>query len=166
MHPNEAAKQVEIQGLQAIVDNIQKSGRGVRGSVYGWNLLHHFSYEGDLLAVELLLEKGCDPTGSQGQTCCPLHLAVLGSKEDIVQVLLEKGANVNIKDVNGDTPLTLATMQNCPTIVKLLLYWGADVEARNKRGFTALNLATAVAARKEVKHLLQQAKKDAAGKSK
>ena len=154
--------------LPEILDNIQKSGRGVIGSGYGWNLLHHCSSVGDLLGIELLLEKGCDPTGSPDNDYgyYPLHVAAYGGKEDIVQVLLEKGATVDVKDRDGATPLMKATEKDYPTIVELLLYWGADVEARDNGGWTAWGRVRWTMGHKEVKQLLQQAKKEAAGKSK
>jgi len=167
VHPDRAAelaaywfKRWPEASKRELGDNFRKSGRGVIGSGYGWSFIHNFSYWGPLLAVELLLEKGCEtgiPDQSSGK--CPLHLAVMRNREDIVQVLLEKGADINLKSKSGDTPLMLATVHNHATIVKILLYWGADIEARDNAGSTPWGWVKWRPGRKEVKQLLEQAKK-------
>ena len=72
----------------------------------------------------------------------PLHLAVLGQTESVVEPLLESGARADVLSKEGRwTALHLAARHGHEAIARLLLDCGADIEAKNGHGGTALQLA-------------------------
>ena len=110
-------------------------------------------------AVELLLERGADPSLASpvtGET--PLHQAAThGYRKDMnacMRALLRTGANPNMKttpgvpgdtylagSVNlvGETPLHLAAAFGDAEMIRMLIDAGADVAAQDIRGDTAFN---------------------------
>lgn len=60
----------------------------------------------------------------------PLHYAVLGGHEAIMQSLLNHGAQVNAADISGQTALHKASAQGQLRFVQELIARGADVNAR------------------------------------
>ncbi|KAG9355056.1 hypothetical protein JZ751_001769, partial [Albula glossodonta] len=70
----------------------------------------------------------------------PLHEAVLGGWNDVVEVLLQAGAVVNCTGDNGVTPLHDAIANGCRQAAQLLLNSGADPLLKNKEGKTALDM--------------------------
>ncbi|KAK4079824.1 hypothetical protein Trihar35433_929 [Trichoderma harzianum] len=97
--------------------------------------------ENQIIAAELLFDRGADPNlrGSDQRT--PLSWAVELGHSAIVQLLLDKGADPNVKDSTRRTPLSVAAEKGYTDIVQLLLDKGADpnVEDFNKR--TPLSVA-------------------------
>ena len=71
----------------------------------------------------------------------PLHLAVLGLSESIVEQLLDSGASVAVQSKKGHlTPLHLAAERH-EGIARLLIDRGANIEAKYFGGRTALHYA-------------------------
>jgi uncharacterized protein len=151
---------VPVMGLdrdRQIRENIQKSGRGVIGSGYGWCLIHRYAEYGHALAVELLLEKGSEVDPKTKSGYAPLVCAAENGHADVVQVLLEWGAEVNAQGYDGKTALMEASQYGKVEVVKLLLDAGADIEVRDHDGRTAWDIAKKSFDSKKVKPLLKKA---------
>lgn len=75
-----------------------------------------------------------DNTGNQ-----PLHYAVKGRSENIVNLLIRFGADVNAKGQLGQTPLHLAAFKL--NFTRYLLTAGANTEVQDENGDTPVHLA-------------------------
>ncbi|ETI42921.1 hypothetical protein F442_11946 [Phytophthora nicotianae P10297] len=77
----------------------------------------------------------------------PLHYAVMGGHEKIVQRLVEKAPvrriTINRKDKNGMTPLMLACGEDHAGVAKLLLRKKAFIDETDNDGWSALHYAAA-----------------------
>lgn len=71
----------------------------------------------------------------------PLHRAVQGGRNSMVDFLLAKGANINSTDQNGNTPLHWAVFMGQTNIVKTLIIHKADLNAKGAGRKTPLHLA-------------------------
>ena len=96
-------------------------------------------YEGDILAVKILLDTYPNIIRTKGETA--LIIASARGLIDIVRLLLTHGVNVDATNEDGDTPLMIASWQGNLDLVKLLLDKGADPNVVNKVGMTALSIA-------------------------
>ena len=84
------------------------------------------AYDGDLPAVQTLLEKGADVNAkdtTDGVTV--LWMAAQEGHTEVVKLLLEKGAEVNARANNGFTALGEAKKKGHKDIVQLLEKAGA-----------------------------------------
>jgi uncharacterized protein len=112
----------------------------------------------DVPLMQLLLDRGADPTLTNEDGSTPLVVAAgigdLGSGDELggteeeavaaIRLLLKLGADVNAVDENGETAMHGAAYQNRPQVVRLLAEHGADTEAwhrKNKWGWTPLMIA-------------------------
>ena len=83
-----------------------------------------------LTTVNVLLERGADPSVKDKNGSTPLHFAARRGNEEIVKVLLEHPkVCVNVIDGSGKTPLHLACSEGHKKICQLLLNYGADIKA-------------------------------------
>lgn len=83
---------------------------------------------GDVRQVNLLLDKGAEVDGLDGENRTALMDACYSGKIEVVRVLITRGADVD-KRVNGnETPLLLAQFQ--PDIGRLLRKAGAKDEGK------------------------------------
>ena len=83
--------------------------------------LHQLCHEGQLSAVRILLEAGCDPKAEDVHGRTALHL-VAGSKHaEVAHILIDNGADVNAEDPDGMTALRLALQRHDRKLVELLL---------------------------------------------
>lgn len=85
---------------------------------------------GSLGALQLLLEKGGDPTTESRQGSTPLHAAAASGHALIVECLIDRNdVDVDVVDYRGKTPLHVAVEHNRSSIVPILAAAGADVNA-------------------------------------
>jgi ankyrin repeat protein len=77
---------------------------------------------GDLPAMQKLLDAGADINARSVWGSTALMYAVKTERPEVVQLLLSRGANVNLKDKYGGTALASA---DSPAIVALLKKVGA-----------------------------------------
>ena len=83
-----------------------------------------------LLSCSELLVGEADVNARDNELKTPLHYAVLGGYEAILQSLCNHGASVNAADTNGQTALHKAALQGQLGFVQELIARGADVNAR------------------------------------
>ncbi|MBW1953927.1 MAG: ankyrin repeat domain-containing protein [Deltaproteobacteria bacterium] len=101
-------------------------------------------HNGDVRAVELLLDAGLDPNKPDSQGRIPLIEAAIKNRSAMVKILLDRNADPNIKpDHYGQTALMLAASLGRGEIVKTLLAHGAAPNLRDDANSqTALIMAT------------------------
>lgn len=104
--------------------------------------IHSLVLQADLEGVKELLAQGVDldELDENGQT--PLHWAVLGGYDDIVQALLEAGANPNSFSGDGVTPKWRARDFGLHQIEILLTTYGGRIMTNsqfNDPAFTAFH---------------------------
>ena len=91
--------------------------------------------------VELLLERGADPTLAANTGATPLSAAVSMRQLEIVERLLEAGAGLEQRLPGEVTVLMLAAALGLPELVVRLLQGGADLHAVDAQGLTPLHCA-------------------------
>jgi Ankyrin repeats (many copies) len=99
------------------------------------------AHQGDLRAVEGLLEYGARLEAQDGDGYTALMYAANRGHDDVVRVLLGRGADPNARDHQSSTPLMFAAQRGDAQMVRRLLDSGADVKVRGTHGLTALGFA-------------------------
>jgi len=104
----------------------------------GWTPLALAAYFGNREAARLLLASGADvhATGRNATANQPLHAAVAGKRQELVELLVEHGADVNAQDGDGWTPLNLAAHEGSLDTITYLLAHGADPSIASNAGQT------------------------------
>lgn len=105
--------------------------------------LHIAVLEGQLEAVEILIDNGADLEAedelSGGH---PLHLAAALGRTEILTLLVARGADPEARDAKGRTPLILSTIAGHAGAVEALLDSSTDPDASEPyQGTTALHNA-------------------------
>lgn len=94
--------------------------------------------------IQALLDKGADPEIPNGLGQRPLHLALLGSQDEISKLLIEKGVNICVTAL-GVTPLELAVATGRKEICELLVSRDKTlVSLAGEEGDTPLHAAAAL----------------------
>jgi len=107
-------------------------------------VLIELAFQGDLAAVQKLVDAGVSVNAVNPDGSTPLMWAAYNGHTDIAAYLLEHGVNVDAKDGNGRTALLYASSGPFPETVELLLNKGAEVNLQGTaEGFTALMMAAA-----------------------
>jgi hypothetical protein len=95
----------------------------------GWQPIHHACRSGHLWTLNYLVafkSIHVDARDSQGRT--PLHWAVWGDHESLVDYLLQHSCNVNARDYEGGTPLHWASSLGRFPAVRRLVAAGAHTD--------------------------------------
>lgn len=124
----------------------------------GFTALHYPAFFGPgeaATASRLLLDAGADVNARSANdfAVLPIHSAVAGGHDDVVEILISAGADVNATQRHGWTPLHGAAQNGSLVTVERLLAAGADRAARNDDGVSAADLARA-AGHPEIEGLL------------
>jgi protein-serine/threonine kinase len=110
----------------------------------GLSALHLAAREGELKAIELILDYGTgteiDRPDHAGMTA--LHLACIGGHLSVVQLLLRSGASADVTDQDCNTALHYAVMNKQLEVLKWLMGRTVRLDVRNRQGRTASELAT------------------------
>ncbi|MFN7144147.1 MAG: ankyrin repeat domain-containing protein [Myxococcota bacterium] len=123
-----------------------------RRDAEGRTALHHAA-EGDLAAVEALVEGGADIDARTKAGATPLYLAVRANRYEIARYLLDRGADPDAAGTAGP-PLAEAVAQGTPEMVRLLVQRGANPRVTDKTGATPLHAAVATGRIELVRALL------------
>ena len=86
--------------------------------------------DGDVEAVEELLERGVDVNLQDDELSCPIHVAAYLGRDTVIRVLLDHGAALEARGQLDGTPLHAAATANRAGTVALLLRAGACVNAQ------------------------------------
>ncbi|MBO1225611.1 MAG: ankyrin repeat domain-containing protein [Candidatus Scalindua sediminis] len=99
--------------------------------------------EGNVSAIESLLDKGVGVNTIDRDGYTALIWAAVYGQRACVQKLIEKGSKVDVKNSIGWTALISASHNGHKAIVELLIENGADVNVKANDGNTALTFASA-----------------------
>jgi len=102
--------------------------------------LHQAASDGDLEAVERLLDEGEDPDKPNKQGATPLRVATMRGQAEIAKLLIARGADANARDSEGRSHLHFASHFGHREVAEALLAAGADAAAEDHDGATPLSL--------------------------
>jgi len=112
--------------------------------------------QGDMQAVQALLQQGRDVDGWGTDGTPALHWAVRVNDQDLVDVLLAAGADQNGANRYGEAPIHVAVEYRHIGMLRKLLDAGADIEIADPSGEPPLFIATRLGAVELVEELLAQ----------
>jgi ankyrin repeat protein len=147
----------------------------------GWTALHHASKHGSKEIIDILCQKGANPSATTNDNETGLHLAAQARQIGIVEYLMKKKCSLDIQTTSpvdqkgGKTALHLALFkfekdnkdehkekveevnknEKGEEISLILLQHGADVKLKDKTGMTALHMAAESGMSKAVEKLIQ-----------
>ncbi|XP_043910993.1 ankyrin repeat and SOCS box protein 3 [Protopterus annectens] len=132
--PNESADEetalfVAVEkGHTDVAKLLLRHGANINGphSKCGWNTLHQAAFQGNVLVLQLLLEKGADHESKDDFGITPLFIAAQYGKVESLRILIANGADVNCQASDRATPLLIAAQEGHSECVDLLLSNGAD----------------------------------------
>ena len=132
--------------------------------------LHVAAYFGLINIVQIFLELGNDVDQLDGTGRTPLHWAIIGKQNTMLEFLLEHGANANAEIGIGNRylrrlrmvsvkslPLAMAAYHDNRTAIECLLHHGAKINRRSRFGLnlTALSVALYYRCRSATQVLLE-----------
>ncbi|XP_026364969.3 LOW QUALITY PROTEIN: 2-5A-dependent ribonuclease [Ursus arctos] len=126
---------METESHNSLQERPTPSSNG-RTSVDGDKLIKAVK-DGNINLVQQLLEGGADVNFQDEWGWSPLHNAVQGDQEDMVDLLLRYGADPCLKKKNEATPFIIAGIVGNVKLLRLFLSRGADVNECDANGFTA-----------------------------
>mmetsp|Transcript_10474 Transcript_10474/g.11522 ORF Transcript_10474/g.11522 Transcript_10474/m.11522 type:complete len:176 (+) Transcript_10474:34-561(+) len=137
-----------------LLDKVEKMGQ---------HLLHFAADEGNLNAIEKLIELGAFVDILDRMDHTPIGFAAAKGQLDIIKALFAQNADINILDASGHGPLYACAVRGHLDCVKFLVEHGADTTAQDVyNGKTPLEMAIQFK-RNEVATYLQAHKDKLAG---
>lgn len=143
LHESQLQHPTHRQLLAQLLRSILRYQNVMAPSDLDESLLNRRILEGDVLAVDFLLDFAPELEKPNAQQLTPLMLALsqpARQQRQLVARLLQAGAQVNVQDAQGNTPLHLAVQAGQPELVRLLLPYVHALTA-NQEGQTPLDLA-------------------------
>ncbi|KAK2867790.1 hypothetical protein FQN49_003472 [Arthroderma sp. PD_2] len=123
---------------------------------YGEASLKLAIIRGDAPLIELLLQRGADPTRVLRHGEVPFLLAAGKARIWIIEKFLSSGVSVNFADIEGITALHTMGVKSPSFVSTLVEKHGADIEAKNLKGETPLHFAVLNKLEKAVEDLLKR----------
>jgi RNA polymerase sigma-70 factor (ECF subfamily) len=102
--------------------------------------LHQAAADGNIEAVERLLDEGEEPDMPNKQGATPLRVATMRGQAEVAKLLIARGADANARDNEGRSHLHVASHFGHRDVVEALLAAGADAAAEDDDGATPLSL--------------------------
>nr|GMC84178.1 putative ankyrin repeat protein RF_0381 [Ipomoea batatas] len=96
---------------------------------------------GDVGAIQKLLDHGANVNGRDQNGWTALHRAAFKGRIEAARALIDNGVDVNCRDEEGYTALHCAVECGHADVAELLVKKGADIDARTNKGVTALQIA-------------------------
>ena len=111
--------------------------------------------EGQVAAVQLLLDRGADVRANTIVDGTALHAAVSAGQTDVVRLLLKRGAVASAKGMSrSETPLHLCATQGDLNIARMLIDAGAPINVRTEQLRETPLMAAAAAGHADIVRLL------------
>ena len=109
--------------------------------------LHYAAMDGDVEAVDQLIEAGSNVNAADDGGYTPLHFAAQYLRSEVITLLIAHGASLEAEDRWGNTPLWRATFSTTEdgAAVMILLQAGADPLHENRSGNSPISLARKIA---------------------
>ncbi|QDH15540.1 ankyrin repeat domain-containing protein [Oecophyllibacter saccharovorans] len=107
----------------------------------GYTPLTVATYNNQLEAARLLLQRGADPEALDNKGASALAGVAFKGLEPVAELLIAHGAEVDRPNHAGRTPLMFAIMFGRENMARLLLQHGADPERTDMDGLSARALA-------------------------
>lgn len=122
----------------------------------GFTPLLEVASQGNLKAVENLLDHSANMQVRTNDGRTALHLAAMNNHPAVIGSLISRGAPRGAKDEDGFTPLMRGCQKDHTKVLKILLDHDADLNARGDHGQTALHYAAREGHLSVVNHLLSR----------
>ena len=116
--------------------------------------LMNAAMNGNVQAVELLIEKGADPSLKDNLGWNSLHFAALGGYTDIISQIHTRMSDTESLNGEGATPLLVAAYSGKSRAVKWFLERGANATYEDNGGWNALHSAASSGDPKTIDHIL------------
>jgi RNA polymerase sigma-70 factor (ECF subfamily) len=102
--------------------------------------LHQAAADGNIEAVERLLDEGEEPDMPNKQGATPLRVATMRGQAEVAKLLIARGADANARDNEGRSHLHVASHFGHRDVVEALLAAGADAAAEDDDRATPLSV--------------------------
>ena len=89
-----------FKGVPLVIGGIEASLRRIA----------HFDYWSEKVRRSVLLDAKADPNFRDRRGDCPLHLACMFNRAQVVKALLEHGADPTLKNAAGELPTKIASV--------------------------------------------------------
>lgn len=114
-----------------------------------------FFVVGQIEALKLLLNCGCDSNSTDNSNNTALHYAAKQNNWNVAALLVEQGTDVNAKNDEGKTALHSAIKKGFVELASMLIDSDIDIEAKNlSLGLTAIHIAVENGDLKSIKLML------------
>ncbi|GHS93191.1 hypothetical protein AGMMS49949_06200 [Alphaproteobacteria bacterium] len=140
---NKTPEKTNLRKWEKVIKIFELNKQGKLGDLVRNSKLFNAIQNGDLEAVQQLLNEGADINAKDNSDQTPLFIAVSKKETEIIKLLLDtKGIAVNAKNQEAErTSLHVAARDGFYDIVKLLVEKEADVQAGDKHRSTPLHYA-------------------------
>jgi len=119
----------------------------------GWTPLHYAAFNGQAVAIQLLVKNGALVEAKDNDGATPLHVAASSGTPDAIDAFLQSGSHIEAVDHHGNTPLQYAARNGAA--MEALLSHHAAIETRSGLGRTPLSNAASAGDADTVRLLLR-----------